>query len=211
MLHEYITVSKEISNEIEERKSKFIANIKPVASEEEAVNFIDSIKSKYWNATHNVYAYVIRNGNEIQRFSDDGEPSGTAGIPVLEAIKKMNIINAVVVVTRYFGGVKLGAAGLVRTYGKCASQGLVKSGIVKMVLCKQYNIKMNYTLLGKAQNFIVEKGYKILDIIYTQEVEIVVLIPMDATESFEVSIINLTNAKLALCQGNSTYVEHPVD
>lgn len=209
MHHEYITVSKEISNEIEERKSKFIANVRPVSSEEEALCFIDSVKSKYWNATHNVYAYIIRNENEVQRFSDDGEPSGTAGIPVLEAIRKMNIVNAVVVITRYFGGIKLGAAGLVRTYGKCASQGLLKSGIVKMILCTQYNIKLDYTLLGKIQNFIAEKGYRVLDTIYTHEVEIIALIPVDLTGAFETSVINLANAKITLEIGNFSYIEHP--
>jgi uncharacterized YigZ family protein len=116
MEKEYRTVLSEAAVEIEEKKSRFIASVKPVSTEEEAFEFINLLKSKYWNATHNVYAYYINGDIPAQKFSDDGEPSGTAGMPVLETIKRFDVQNLVIVVTRYFGGIKLGAAGLVRAY-----------------------------------------------------------------------------------------------
>jgi uncharacterized YigZ family protein len=205
LLQEYLTVSKETSSEIEEKKSKFIASVKPVLKEEEALEFINAIKTRYWNATHNVYAYIIQGSSLVQRFSDDGEPSGTAGVPVLEAIKRTGVINAVVVVTRYFGGIKLGASGLVRAYGKSALTGLEKSGIVKMRLCTEYGIKLDYSSLGKVQSFISDMGYNIIDISYTHEVEIRAYIPEIKSSDFEKSIINLTNAKVSLIRGSSLY------
>jgi len=127
---QYKTISKEATVEMEEKKSRFIANVKPVSSEEEALEFINNIRAKYWDATHNVYAYYISGENIIQRFSDDGEPSGTAGMPVLEVIKRMELKDLVVVVTRYFGGILLGASGLVRAYSKSAALGIEAAGIV---------------------------------------------------------------------------------
>ena len=143
MRKEYLTASGEASAEMEEKKSRFIATVKPVATEEEAQFFINSIKSRCWNATHNVYAYYIGGDTVTQRFSDDGEPSGTAGIPVLEAIKKLGVEDTAVVVTRYFGGTLLGASGLVRAYGKSAAMGIEAAGIVKRMLCVETDIHLD--------------------------------------------------------------------
>ena len=135
MQKEYRTVAAEAFAEFEEKKSKFIATVKPVASEEEAAAFISGLKSRYWNASHNVYAYYICGDNILQKFSDDGEPSGTAGLPVLEAVRKLAVQDVAVVVTRYFGGTLLGAAGLVRAYGRSATLGIEAAGIIKKQLC----------------------------------------------------------------------------
>ncbi|HOQ06313.1 MAG TPA: YigZ family protein, partial [Clostridiales bacterium] len=134
MRKDYLTVSKEAVAEIEEKKSRFIATVRPVSSEQEAQDFINRLKARYWDATHNVYAYYICAGNVVQKFSDDGEPSGTAGLPVLEAIKKTGVQDVAVVVTRYFGGTLLGASGLVRAYGRSAALGIDAAGIVRKML-----------------------------------------------------------------------------
>ena len=123
MLEQYKTVLEQGQQEIVEKKSRFIATVRPVKTEEEAKSFIEEIKKIYWNATHNVFAYQIGERNEIQRFSDDGEPQGTAGMPVLDVLQREDIKNTAIVVTRYFGGTLLGTGGLVRAYGKSAKEG----------------------------------------------------------------------------------------
>lgn len=206
MQKEYRTVAGEASAEIEEKKSRFIASVKPVVSEEEAAVFINSLKSKYWNANHNVYAYYICGNNVLQKYSDDGEPSGTAGIPVLEAIKKHAVQDIAIVVTRYFGGTLLGAAGLVRAYGKSATTGIEAAGIIKKQLCIIVEIITEYTLLGKVQSLIGAKGYKIKDIVYDQDVQITLFVPADDYESFEVLVTEATNARALLITGEKEYI-----
>jgi len=203
------TVLRETAAEIEEKKSKFIASVKPVFSEDEAVEFINSLKSKYWDATHNVYAYYIGGNNVVQRFSDDGEPSGTAGMPVLEVIKRMEVQDLVVVVTRYFGGTLLGAAGLIRAYSKSASLGIEAAGIVRRQLCFEAGIIVEYPLFGKVQNLVTGEGYSIKDIIYGQDVEIIVYVPVDKIELFTKMIEEATNARAVLVVGDSAYVDLP--
>ena len=143
-------------------KSRFIGYSMPINSEEEALEFIDKIKTKHRDATHNVYAYVFGKDSNTQRFSDDGEPSGTAGIPALEVIKKENLRNVVVVVTRYFGGTKLGAGGLIRAYTKGAKIGLDSGIIVDMILHVKIKIRVDYTLYGKVEHYLMTEGYIIL-------------------------------------------------
>src|SRR5690606_10195609 len=130
------------------KKSRFIATVRSVTNEREAEAFIHGIKKEHWNARHNVYAYNIITGDTAQRYSDDGEPQGTAGIPVLEAIKRMNLTDIAVVVTRYFGGILLGAPGLVRAYGRAASAAIEKAGIVGRVLCRKMILTVQYSLSG---------------------------------------------------------------
>ena len=164
------------------------------------------MKSKYWDATHNVYAYYIGGINIIQRFSDDGEPSGTAGLPVLEVIKRMEVRDLVVVVTRYFGGTLLGASGLIRAYGKSASLGIEAAQIVRRKLCREITVILEYTLLGKVQSLLVSKGFLIKDVIYEQDVKITVFIPEDEVEAFINFITETTNAKAIVEMGQKTYV-----
>ena len=154
---EYTTVKKETSAEFVEKHSRFIGYIKPVATEEEAVSFIESIRSKHWDATHNVYAYSLRSGNTC-RYSDDGEPSGTAGTPVLSVLTKGGITDAVIVVTRYFGGILLGAGGLVRAYSHSASLAVETSGIVVMRSCLLCSLTCDYSQYGRVASLIPEAG-----------------------------------------------------
>ncbi len=193
MLESYRTIHKYGKDEIMINKSRFIGHAMPIGNEEEALEFIDKIKTEHKDATHNVYAYVVGDNNNIQRFSDDGEPSGTAGIPVLEVIKKENLRNVVVVVTRYFGGIKLGAGGLIRAYTKGAKIGLEAGIIVDKVLHRKLKVRVNYTSYGVIENFLNQEGYIIDNIIYDDAVNIYVYIDTKVVNNFIKKITNLTN------------------
>lgn len=209
MQKEYKTIEKEAVAEYEEKKSRFIASVKPVSTEEEAAAFLEGLRSRYWDASHNVYAYYIcgNNGNNIyQKYSDDGEPSGTAGLPVLEAVRKSGLQDAVVVVTRYFGGTLLGAAGLVRAYGKSASLGLEAAGVITRQLCIEMQIIAEYTWLGKLQSLIAAKGYTVAKTVYEQDAEIYVYIPVDEYQAFNASLIEATNARVLTSEGEKKYI-----
>lgn len=208
---QYRTVLSEAVCEIEEKKSKFIASVKPVEDEEEAISFINGLKTKYWNATHNVYAYSIGGNNIVQRYSDAGEPSGTAGLPMLEVLKRMNVKNLAVVVTRYFGGTLLGAAGLIRAYGKSAASGIEKAGVVVKQLCKEVSVIIEYTLFGKLQSLLISQGYTIKDIVYEQDVEIIVFVCVDDVEKFNNIVIEATNARAIIRIGGNTYITLDLD
>ncbi|NLY43980.1 MAG: YigZ family protein [Clostridiaceae bacterium] len=203
--HNYKTVYRQAQAEIVEKKSRFIASVKPVSTEEEAIRFIDEMKSRYWDATHNVYAYVIGDGN-IQRYSDDGEPAGTAGIPTLEVIKKEQLHDVVVVVTRYFGGTLLGAGGLVRAYGRSAKEGLVAAGIITMQLCDCIQIKSDYTLLGKIQHEISNSGHIIDGIVYEQDVTINVLVLTEQSDQFIKKMVDITNGRVIIKKQDTKYI-----
>ncbi|MFZ5989148.1 MAG: YigZ family protein [Bacillota bacterium] len=206
MKKQYKTVLNSAVCEIEEKKSRFIATVKPVSTEEEALEFINGLKSKYWDATHNVYSYYIGGNNIIQRFSDDGEPSGTAGLPVLEVIKRMEVRDLAVVITRYFGGTLLGAAGLIRAYSKSAALGIEAAGIIVKKLCKEVRVVVEYTLFGKVQSLLISKGLIIKDVIYEQDVEIIVFIAEDEMESFIDLINETTNARSIIQPGDDSYI-----
>lgn len=147
-MKEYKTIEIENSAEFIEKKSRFIGYAKPVRTQEEAVEFINKIKTKHWDATHNVYAYVLRDDN-IQRSSDDGEPSGTAGVPVLDVLLKAEIVNACVVVSRYFGGTLLGAGGLIRAYSHSSKIAVEASHIITMARCNVYSVSVEYSFYDR--------------------------------------------------------------
>jgi len=203
---EFKTVSKLATAQMEEKKSRFITSVKPVETEEEAVQFINSLKSKYWDATHNVYSYLICGDSTIQRFSDDGEPSGTAGMPVLEVIKRMGVQDLVVVVTRYFGGTQLGASGLIRAYSKSASLGIDAAGIINKQLCFYVSILIEYTQFGMVQSLLIANGYLINNVRYQQNVEIELFVPVDDIETFSRLITEATNANALLEIGDKVYI-----
>lgn len=202
---EYRTVACQAEAEIIEKKSRFIAHVKPVTTEEEAVAFIHELKSKYWDASHNVYAYVLGNNN-IQRYSDDGEPSGTAGVPTLEVIKKEGLQDVVVVVTRYFGGTLLGAGGLVRAYGKSAKEGLVAAKMITRKPCRMIKIKVDYNMLGKVQNEIVNAGHIIENTVYEEDVTITVLVDVNQSEKFVKNMVDVTSGRVTIETIGSKYV-----
>lgn len=154
---EYVTVKQEADDEFIERKSRFIGSCRPVQTEQEALEFIAGLKTKYWDASHNVYAYILRE-NGVQRFSDDGEPQGTAGIPVLDTLKKAGVVDAVVVATRYFGGILLGGGGLIRAYSHTASIALAAAKKITMRECLLMSTVCDYSLYGKAAAVIPECG-----------------------------------------------------
>ena len=172
---DYRTVKGQAIAEYEEKKSLFIGNVARVSSEDEARDFINSIKAEHREARHNVYAYIIGGNCSIQRYSDDGEPQGTGGIPVLEVIKRNNITDTVIVVTRYFGGGLLGASGLVRAYSKAASMAVKEVGIVEKIKAVMLKIKVDYDMLGKIQYNFSKNNWQIDNIQYADMVELSIL------------------------------------
>ena len=194
MKSSYQTISIEASIKYVEKKSVFLAHSFLVTSETQAQQLISDAKKKYWDATHNVYAYYI-SGEETQvsqKFSDDGEPSGTAGLPVLDSIRKANLENTLIIVTRYFGGIQLGAPGLVRAYSKAASMCLDESAVVTKLICTSIKLNFEYSLLEKIQKFLLSKSIETASIVYKDVVEMDVLVPVDITEIFASEIFDLT-------------------
>jgi len=171
MFKEDWTVLRQVEVSFEEKKSLFICNIKRIKNEEEAMDFINSIKEKYKDATHNVYAYITNNGISM-RYSDDGEPQGTAGPPVLEVLKRENLNDVAVVVTRYFGGILLGAGGLVRAYSASCKQGVDAAGKVKRKMGTKFSMIVDYEKYGKINYYLQSKNIKILDVEYMENIRI---------------------------------------
>lgn len=205
MLKKYKTILNQAEAEIIEKKSRFISTVRPVKDEDEARAFIDEMKKKYWNATHNVFAYQIGDRNEIQRCSDDGEPQGTAGKPVLDVLAGEDIKNTAIVVTRYFGGTLLGTGGLVRAYGKSAKEGILSAGVAEMVLYRKFSIVTDYPTSGKIQYEILQDGHIIHDTIYTENVEFIVLTEADFADSFNSKMIDVSNGKAQINMLNELY------
>ncbi|MBC2575396.1 YigZ family protein [Peptostreptococcus canis] len=202
----YKTIHESGSDEVTIEKSIFIGYAKPISTEEEAREFIDEIKRKHKDATHNVWAYTIGQNMNIQRYSDDGEPQGTAGIPTLEVIKKEDLRDVVVVVTRYFGGIKLGAGGLVRAYTKGAKIGIEAGKIVEKVPFTQIDILIDYTLLGKMQNSLSNKGFVIKGIEYAENVVISVYCEDNRLEELKNLIVETTNANSTITEKCKQYI-----
>ena len=184
--------------EIVEKKSRFIATVLPIETEEEALEFIAKMKKKYWDARHNCYAYVIGERQELQRCSDDGEPNGTAGRPMLDVLLHEDIHNTVVVVTRYFGGVLLGTGGLVRAYQKATRSGLESSVIIEKQRGMFGNIVTDYNGIGKIQYIAGERSLPILDSEYTDKVVLKLLVPDDQVEEVKKAITEGTNGRAGL-------------
>lgn len=202
----YKTLHKYGVDECIIEKSTFIGYAKPIKSEDEAVEFVNEIKKKHKDATHNVWAYTVGENMNIQRYSDDGEPQGTAGIPTLEVIKKENLRDIVVVVTRYFGGIKLGAGGLVRAYTKGAKIGIEAGIIIEKVKYTDVKIKIEYNQLGKIQNEIMSLGFTVKDTIYGEDVEIIVYSKVEDVESLKSRIIDITSATADISIGDEYYL-----
>ncbi len=196
---------REASDEIVEKRSRFIANVKPVETEEEAIAFLESIRKKYWDARHNVYAYIIEKDN-IQRYSDDSEPAGTAGVPVLDVLRKEELSNLIVVVTRYFGGILLGTGGLVHAYSKAAKAGIDAAQPIEMILAQRLEISCEYTMLGKLQNEIARLGAKAGEAVYAENVKIPVFTAVSEAEKFIAEIIDKTNGQAGIEKGEIGYI-----
>lgn len=193
---EYRTIGKEANDEFIEKKSRFIGYIKPVKTQEEAVAFINEIKSKHWDATHNVYAYVLREG-QTRRYSDDGEPQGTAGIPVLDVLLKENVTDCAVIATRYFGGTLLGAGGLVRAYSHTAKIAVDAGGIITMKLCKTLRVCCDYNFYGRLNSLIPESGGVIDSSDFSDIVTVNFKIPEDSVKEFNAQLTDLSFGKFS--------------
>lgn len=212
MLSTYYTVNKQGTDEIIIQKSRFIANVKRVESEEEAQEFIQSIKKEHRDATHNCSAYIIGETDYIQKANDDGEPSGTAGVPMLEVLKKKGLKDTAVVVTRYFGGIKLGAGGLIRAYGSATTQGIQTTGIVRRDLMQGISVTVEYTLLGKLENEIRQQSKYILeDIHYLENVAFIIYVKTEETDAFQEWITEMTNAQAEMKLLDQKYVDIEVE
>ncbi|QHA93396.1 YigZ family protein [Bacillus sp. N1-1] len=210
MLTSYYTVKNEGENEIVIQKSRFIAHVKRTPTEEEAQAFIQSIKKRHASATHNCSAYLIGEQDLVQKANDDGEPSGTAGVPMLEVLKKRKLKDTTVVVTRYFGGIKLGAGGLIRAYGQSVSEGLNATGIVERKLMTKITTQIDYTLLGKVENEIRTSNYLLDEIAYLENVQVRTLVESGMEESFTEWMTNIANGQATITMGEQLYKEYDV-
>ena len=186
------------SGEIIEKKSRFIADVEWIESEEDAAAFVERVRKKYWDARHHCSAYVLGDKNQISRCSDDGEPSGTAGRPILDVLIGSGVHNACIVVTRYFGGVLLGTGGLVRAYGRAAKEGLDQSVILEQIPGRKIQINCDYNSIGKIQYIAGKRGYQALDSEYSDTVQLTYLIPEEEADRFCAEITEATNGKAKL-------------
>ena len=207
---DYKTVARESSDEFVEKRSRFIGYVKPVKTEEEAVAFINQKRSEHWDARHNVYAYSLREGN-IKRYSDDGEPSGTAGMPVLDVIVKNEIYDVFVVVTRYFGGVLLGTGGLVRAYSQGSKIALEAGGIVLMRSCLLCETSCSYTRYGKVSSLIMESGAETDDTIYESDVKIKFHIPPEQLPQLNKKLADATSGEVQASSDGEAYFMTALD
>lgn len=195
--------------EITEKKSRFIATVRPVESEDEAVRFINETKKKYWDARHNCSAFVIGKRQELTRCSDDGEPAGTAGRPMLDVLLKENIHNVAVVVTRYFGGVLLGTGGLVRAYQQATKAGLSASEIIEKKDGAVLFIRTDYTGIGRLQYLFAQEKITVMDTAYEADVLVKAVIPENNKKRIEKTIIEQTNGTAKLEWGDEvTFAEY---
>ena len=201
----YKTVARETETLLIEKKSKFISHVKPVSNEEEALEFLSNIRSQHPAATHNVYAYVI-DENNIYRYSDDGEPGGTAGMPVLDTIRNSGLVDVIVVVTRYFGGTLLGTGGLVRAYSASAKYGLEESGIITRIMCDIVSVKTEYDLVGKLQYHFANNEYIITDTVYEKDVTFFIATPKLDTEKVITELTELTNGRVEIKRIAEKYI-----
>ncbi|MCE5285893.1 MAG: YigZ family protein [Pelosinus sp.] len=207
MLNDYRTVADYGQMAIEINKSRFIGYVSRVENEAEAAAFIEKVKKQHWDATHNCSAYMAGINDQWQKADDDGEPSGTAGRPILEVIKKTGLKDTVVVVTRYFGGIKLGAGGLIRAYGKAASAGIKAAGLVDRIGHTQISIEIDYTLQGMLENQLRNQGYVIQDKAFTQFVTLVVLARCGEEEKLENKVTEWTAGRAVMHHLDEVYAD----
>lgn len=198
----YKSIFQRGEDEVVIKKSRFIGYGCPVSTEEEALDFIKEIKDKHRDATHNCSAYIVGEKSDIQRYNDDGEPSGTAGIPILSLLKKEGLTNTCVVVTRYFGGIMLGAGGLVRAYTQGAKIAIDKSLIVDMEEFFNVSLSYDYSLHGTMENHLIIKKYNFKNFQFTDKVSVEIYVKASELDSFNAEIDNMTsaNAKISIVE-----------
>ena len=214
MVEQYKTVYEGGTGEIVEKKSRFIANVRPVETEEEALAFIEEMKKKYWDARHNCSAYILGERQEQMRCSDDGEPSQTAGKPMMDVLDGAGLTNTAVVVTRYFGGTLLGTGGLVRAYSAAVQEGLKNSRIITKYWGTELLVGTDYNGIGKLQYLFGQRQIPILDAEYTDQVQFTVLVPVSRVQEIRKAVTEATSGQasmeeirdLYLAEGGGEYV-----
>lgn len=206
MLSAYKTVTGEYSSEITEKKSRFIATLRHVETSDEATEFINEMRAKYWDATHNVYAYILIDGN-IKRYSDDGEPSGTSGIPSLGVLEGEGLYNVAVVITRYFGGTLLGTGGLVRAYSGAVKNVISSSKVIERRLCKIIKCRCAYNIWGKIRNILDDGGFPVKSIDYTSVVDAVFGCREEELSSLLEKITDKTDAQAVCTVCGEEYID----
>ena len=190
------TVKKQGYAEIVEKRSKFIANVYPVSSQAEASDIISKLKKQYYDAKHNVYAYIIEGSSTYSKYTDDGEPQGTAGLPIYDMLQKQQLVNVLVVVTRYFGGILLGTGGLVRAYTEAAKQGLKNAEIKEVIKTKKITFEFSYELKDKILFLLKKEEYEDKEILYGENVRIIINIPEEDEKIFLEKLIEITEARV---------------
>ena len=209
MLENFRTLKNDGSHENIIKKSRFIAHLKRTESVAEAEVFIAAVKKEHKDATHNCSAYLIGEQNEFQKAHDDGEPSGTAGVPMLEILKKRQLKNVTAVVTRYFGGIKLGAGGLIRAYGGAVNDAVDALGVVERQLLQEIRVTVDYTFSGKCEHHLRASDLILDDIIYTDKVTYVCYLKKESIAEFKVQMANLTSGTATFSANKQAYVEIP--
>lgn len=206
----YKTVRPNGESEFVIQKSRFLTFVKRAETEQEALDFIQDIKKTHHTATHNCSAYIIGEHDQIQKANDDGEPSGTAGFPILEVLKKQQLKDTVIVVTRYFGGIKLGGGGLIRAYGKAATEGIAATGVVERRLHILFKASIDYTWLGKVENEVRQSDYPLKDIVYEEDVELFLYVPEKDEIVFTEWMMELTNGQAKIDKAGHEFLEFDI-
>lgn len=207
MLETYRTIEKNGVVEIEIKKSRFLCFLQRVTSEEEARKFIQEIKKEHWKANHNCSAFIIGTKGMILRSSDDGEPSGTAGVPMLEVLKQNELVDVVAVVTRYFGGIKLGAGGLIRAYSTSVSEALKEIGIVEVKPQQEILVTIDYPAVGKMQHFLESQAYVVKDTQFLSDVTFHIMVDEEDSQFFQEEVTELLNGQVLFELGDYQYTE----
>ena len=207
MRADYRTVNLYGESELIIQKSKFLTFISRAETEEDAINFINEIKKNHHTASHNCSAYLIGEHDGIQKANDDGEPTGTAGVPMLEVLKKQGLKDTVVVVTRYFGGIKLGGGGLIRAYGRATSEGISATGTVERKLHLLMKVTIDYTWLGKVENEVRQSKHLLKEIIYETEVVLFIYIPVQEERDFVDWMAEMTNGQARIVSIDNKFIE----
>lgn len=200
----YFTVSEFAKNSFIEKRSEFIGHISPVSTNDEAANFINTVKSEHRKAKHNVYAYILRHDN-ISRYSDDGEPQGTAGMPVLEVLKKRCLTDVCIVVTRYFGGILLGGGGLVRAYSHAASIACDAAKIMNMCLCRRIRITADYAMYGKISYILPEYETMTVNSDFGTNITLEILVLSEKLDGLKAKLIEITNGTVNITECEELY------
>jgi len=207
---DYVTVKGTGETEIIIQKSRFLTYVNRAESEQQAQAFIEEIKSKHKSANHNCSAYLIGEHDSIQKANDDGEPSGTAGFPMLEVLKKQGLKDTVVVVTRYFGGIKLGGGGLIRAYGRATTEGLRAAQLVERRLHYLMKVSVDYTWLGKVENEVRSSNYPLQRIDYAESVELFLYVPVSIEDNFVDWITEMTNGQAIIERQTEDFIDFDI-